>query len=131
MKLKTTMIALLALATTTVSKAQSELYPKHFDLEQVTLLDGPMKTAMDLNITMLMKYNVNRLLTPFVRQAGLASTTDATSPYYKWLTKYPNFGNWGGDAGFDLSGHVGGHYLSALALAYAACHDADRKAQLK
>ena len=62
MKLKTTMIALLALATTTVSKAQSELYPKHFDLEQVTLLDGPMKTAMDLNITMLMKYNVNRLL---------------------------------------------------------------------
>ena len=111
--------------------AQSELYPKHFDLEQVTLLDGPMKTAMDLNINHLMQYDVDRLLTPFVRQAGLSSTTDTSSPYYQWLTKHPNFKNWGGDAGFDLSGHVGGHYLSALALAYAACHDEAVRAQLK
>ena len=113
------------------ANAQTELYPKHFDLEQVTLLDGPMKTAMDLNIKMLMQYDVDRLLTPYVRQAGLAETTDANSPYYQWLTKHPNFKNWGGDAGFDLSGHVGGHYLSALALAYAACHEEAVRATLK
>ena len=127
---KLTLTALLALAASSASLAQSELYPKHFDLEQVTLLDGPMKTAMELNFQTLLKYDTDRLLTPYVRQAGLASTKDSNSPYYQWLTKHPNFVNWG-DANFDLSGHVGGHYLSALALAYAACHDADVKAQLK
>ena len=113
------------------TNAQSVLYPRHFDLQQVTLLDGPLKTAMDLNIDHLMKYDVDRLLTPFVRQSGLASTTDRTSKYYQWISKHPNFKNWGGDAGFDLSGHVGGHYLSALALAYAACHDEAVRARLK
>lgn len=113
------------------AQAQSLLYPKHFDLQEVTLLDGPMKTALDKNIELLMKYDVNRLLTPFVRQAGLTSTTDKTSKYYNWLTKHPNFPNWGGDAGFDLSGHVGGHYVSALAMAYAASHDEAQRTKLK
>ncbi|MBP5338586.1 MAG: glycoside hydrolase family 127 protein [Prevotella sp.] len=124
-------VSAMVLAMASKATAQSELYPKHFDLEQVELLDGPMKTAMNLNIKMLLQYDTDRLLTPFVRQAGLASTTDSSSPYYQWLTKHPNFKNWGGDAGFDLSGHVGGHYLSALALAYAACHDENVRAQLK
>ena len=121
-------LLLMTLGGTT--QAQSEIYPKHFDLEQVTLLDGPMKTAMDININLLMKYDVDRLLTPYVRQAGLAATTDANSKYYHWLTKHPNFKNWGAPD-FDLSGHVGGHYLTALALAYAASHDAKVKAQMK
>ena len=120
-------LALSAMLTT----AQSELYPKHFDLEQVTLLDGPMKTAMDKNLQHLLQYDTDRLLTPFVRQAGLSKTTDTTSPYYQWEKKHPNFPNWGGDAGFDLSGHVGGHYLSALALGWAACHDKAMRSQLK
>ena len=123
MTLRHLFAGLLAVAASTTLQAQSELYPKHFDLEQVTLLDGPMKTAMETNYQMLLQYDVDRLLTPFVRQAGLAQTTDKSSKYYQWLTKHPNFKNWGGDAGFDLSGHVGGHYLSALALAYASCRD--------
>lgn len=106
-------------------QAQSELYPHHFNLSEVTLLDSPFKTAMDLNIGHLMQYDVDRLLTPFIRQAGLSS-----GGYAGWLSQHPNFENWGG-GGFDLSGHVGGHYLSALALAYAACHDAGTKARLK
>lgn len=106
-------------------QAQSELYPHHFNLSEVTLLDSPFKTAMDLNIGHLMQYDVDRLLTPFIRQAGLSSGV-----YAGWLSQHPNFENWGG-GGFDLSGHVGGHYLSALALAYAACHDAGTKARLK
>lgn len=131
MKPRLFLAGLLALAATSQVNAQSELYPKHFDLEEVTLLDGPMKTAMNLNIQMLLQYDIDRLLTPYVRQSGLADTQDAASPYYQWLTKHPNFKNWGGDAGFDLSGHVGGHYLSALALAYAACHDAEMQKVLK
>jgi DUF1680 family protein len=119
------------LAMTLTATAQSLLYPKHFDMQEVTLLDGPMKTAMDKNIELLLKYDVDRLLTPFVRQSGLSSTTDKKSKYYQWLTKHPNFKNWGGDAGFDLSGHVGGHYLTALALAYAASHDESQRTKLK
>jgi hypothetical protein len=121
------LLAIIPAASTT---AQSELYPRHFDLQQVELLDGPMKTAMEINIRMLLQYDTDRLLTPFVRQAGLAATDNASSPYYQWETRHPNFRNWG-DPSFDLSGHVGGHYLSALALAYAASHDDATKAQLK
>ncbi len=109
--------------------AQSEIYPQHFDLSEVTLLDGPMKTMMEVNDELLLKYDNDRLMTPFIRQAGLSK--DPSSKYYGWEEKHPNFRNWGGDAGFDLSGHVGGHYVSALALAYAATNDADMKAKMK
>ena len=125
------MVTGAVLAMTLTATAQSLLYPKHFDMQEVTLLDGPMKTAMDKNIELLLKYDVDRLLAPFVRQSGLSSTTDKKSKYYQWLTKHPNFKNWGGDAGFDLSGHVGGHYLTALALAYAASHDESQRTKLK
>ena len=121
----------MALSVSLAATAQHELYPKHFDLHEVELLDGPMKTAMEKNIEMLMQYDVDRLLTPFVRQSGLSATTDSSSPYYQWETLHPNFRNWGGDAGFDLSGHVGGHYVSALAMAYAACHDDAERQRLK
>ncbi|MBM6991958.1 MAG: glycoside hydrolase family 127 protein [Prevotella sp.] len=127
--MKPTRLLLLSAALTWCStqsiQAQSEIYPHHFNLSEVTLLDSPFKTAMDLNIRQLMQYDTDRLLTPFVRQAGLNS-----GAYANWQTLHPNFTNWGG-SNFDLSGHVGGHYLSALALAYAACHDAATKAQLK
>ena len=126
---KLTIVTLFIISALGV-QAQSLLYPKHFDLQEVTLLEGPMKTAQDKNIELLMKYDVNRLLTPFVRQAGIASTSNKANKYYQWLTKHPNFTNWGGD-GFDLSGHVGGHYLTALALAYAASHDDSQRVRLK
>ena len=116
---------------TQATQAQTDLYPKHFALHEVTLTDGPFRTAQDKNIDMLLQYDTDRLLTPFVRQAGLSATTDAQSPYYQWEQRHPNFKNWGGDAGFDLSGHVGGHYVSALALAYAASHDEAQRAKLK
>ena len=127
---KISLLFVIVIISVVTATAQSELYPKHFDLEQVTLLEGPMKQAMDLNINTLLKYDVDRLLTPYIRQAGLSSTTDANSKYYHWESKHPSFSNWG-DSSFNLDGHVGGHYLSALALAYAACHDSETKASLK
>ncbi len=120
----------LASLVATGASAQSEIYPQHFDLEQVTLLDGPLKTAMDRNIGVLLQYDVERLLTPYVRQAGLSATADAQSRYYRWELLHPNFENWG-SGNFRLDGHVGGHYMTALALAYAASHDAGVKAQIK
>lgn len=97
--------------------AQSRLYPQHFDLQEVTLLDGPFKTAMDKNVETLLSYDADRLLTPFVRQSGLAATTDTHSPYYRWEERHPNFVNWCWNPSFALDGHIGGHYISALALA--------------
>ena len=129
-KIRLLLAAALLCCHVTGAQAQSELYPRHFDLEQVTLLDGPMKTAMDLNIKMLMQYDVDRLLTPYVRQSGLAATTDKSSRYYQWEQKHPSFPNWA-SGNFNLDGHVGGHYLTALALAYAATHDSSAKAQVK
>ena len=131
MRQKKTLLAGVLAVMALTAGAQSQLYPKHFNLHEVTLTDGPFKTAMDKNIEMLMQYDTDRLLTPYVRQSGLAATTDIQSPYYKWEQRHPNFKNWGGDAGFDLSGHVGGHYVSALALAYAASHDEAQRARLK
>ena len=108
--------------------AQSEIYPQHFNLEEVTLLDGPMKTMMEINDELLLKYDVDRLMTPFIRQAGL--TKNSSSKYYNWEQKHPSFSNWG-LSDWSLEGHVGGHYVTALALAYAATNDADMKAKMQ
>lgn len=100
--------------------AQTKLYPQQFDYSEITLNNGVLKKAQDLNYKTLLLYDYKRLLTPFERQAGF---TD-------WVTEHPNFTNWA-DGTFRLDGHVGGHYLSALALAYASCRDTETKAQLK
>ena len=115
----------LALSQPLQTQAQHEIYPQHFDLSEVTITNGPLKDAQDLNFKTLLAYDVDRLLTPFVRQAGLN-----TGDYAGWTQRHPNFDNWGSGS-FRLDGHVGGHYLSALALAYAACHESETKALLK
>ncbi|MCQ2247138.1 MAG: glycoside hydrolase family 127 protein [Bacteroidaceae bacterium] len=78
--------------------AQDKLYPNEFPLGQVTLLDGVLKHARDLNIETLLKYDCDRLLAPFRKEAGLTP-------------KAPAYPNWDG-----LDGHVGGHYLTAMAI---------------
>lgn len=49
--------------------AQSALYPNEFQLTDVTLLDGPFKKAMDLNIKTLLAYDMPRLLQPYYKQS--------------------------------------------------------------
>ena len=102
-------------------QAQSKLYPHLFDLSEVTLGDGVFRNALLLNNEVLMQYDVDRLLTPYVRQAGIDGT---------WESKHPNFPNWG-SGNFRLDGHVGGHYLSALALGYAASGDTRLKERME
>jgi DUF1680 family protein len=103
------------------AQAQSKLYPHLFDLSEVTLGEGMFKNALLLNNEVLMQYDMDRLLTPYVRQAGI----DAT-----WESKHPNFPNWG-SGNFRLDGHVGGHYLSALAMGYAASGDTRLKERME
>ena len=108
-------------------QAQSELYPQHFNLEQVCLLDGPFRTSLITNAKLLLQYDADRLMTPFIREAGLSKTTDKNSKYYNWTSLHPSFSNWG-LSDWSLEGHVGGHYLSALALTYASLSaDADQE----
>ncbi|MEO5681270.1 MAG: beta-L-arabinofuranosidase domain-containing protein [Chitinophagaceae bacterium] len=93
-------------------QAQEKLYTNEFSLSEVKLLDGPFKHARDLNIQTLLKYNVDRLLQPYLNEAGLPEKGK----------RYPN---WAG-----LDGHVGGHYLSALAMNYASAGDTGCKRRM-
>ncbi|HLN72678.1 MAG TPA: glycoside hydrolase family 127 protein [Prolixibacteraceae bacterium] len=81
---------------------QDKFYSNEFALKDVQLLDGPFKQARDLNIQTLLKYDIDRMLAPYRKEAGMPEKAKC----------YPN---WDG-----LDGHVGGHYLSALAINYAA-----------
>ena len=74
------------------------VYDDEFWLGDVTLLDGPLKKARDLNVRTLLQYDCDRLLAPYRKEAGLEPKAKA----------YPN---WDG-----LDGHVGGHYLTAMAM---------------
>jgi uncharacterized protein len=93
--------------------AQERLYQNTFPLGDLTLLDGPFKHARDLNIQVLLQYDVDRLLAPYRREAGL-------SP------KAASFSNWDG-----LDGHIAGHYVSAMAINYAATRDVECKRRLE
>ena len=86
-------ILLFTLFLSSNSNAQNKLYPDQFPLSDVRLLDGPFKHARDLNLEVLLKYDVDRLLAPYRKEAGLPEKASS----------YPN---WDG-----LDGHVGGHYL--------------------
>ncbi len=105
-------ILLLFCAAFNVVQAQDKLYPNEFPLHDVKLLDGPFKNARDLNIQTLLAYDVDRLLAPFRKEAGLTLKAEL----------YPN---WAG-----LDGHVGGHYLSAMAINYAATGNAECKRRM-
>ncbi len=87
---------LLLLAVT--AGAQDRLYADEFPLGDVTLLDGPLKRAQELNVRTLLQYDCDRLLAPYRKEAGLTPKAKA----------YPN---WDG-----LDGHVGGHYLTAMSM---------------
>jgi len=92
--------------------AQDRLYANEFSLSDVTLLDGPFKNARDLNIKVLLQYDVDRLLAGYRKEAGLPE-------------KAKIFPNWDG-----LDGHVGGHYLSALAMNYASTKNEECKKRM-
>jgi len=111
--------------------AQHVLYPSAFDLQEVTLLESPFKTAQELNFKTLMEYNTDCLLTPYVRQSGLSATNDEKSPYYQWEYEHPAFTSFAWNPALAMDGHVLGHYLSALSYAYAACHDEMQRAGFK
>ena len=81
----------------------AELFP----LQDVRLLPSPFLQAQETDRRYLLALDADRLLAPFRREAGLP------------LPK-PSYGNWESSG---LDGHMGGHYLSALSLMWAATGD--------
>lgn len=106
---KQLMIALLCITPVIGVTAQNKLYKDEFPLGDITLLDGPLKHARDLNVQVLLKYDCDRMLAPYRKEAGLQP-------------RKPSYPNWDG-----LDGHVGGHYLSALAINAATGNEECRK----
>lgn len=85
-----------------------------FPLSQVKIGDGPFKNAQQTDLKYILALEPDRLLAPFLREAGI-------EPRAKL------YGNW---ENTGLDGHIGGHYLSALSLMYAATGDGEMQKRL-
>jgi hypothetical protein len=79
-------------------------------LSAVRLTGGPLKHAQDLNAGYLLKLEPDRMLYHLRVRAGL-------KPKAK-----EGYGGWDG-GGRQLTGHIAGHYLSAVSYMYAATGD--------
>ena len=78
-------------------------------LSAVRLTGGPLKRAQELDASYLLSLQTDRLLSSYRKLAGLAPKAE---PYSGW------------DAGGrNLTGHIAGHYLSAVSLMFAATGD--------
>lgn len=104
---KYVIIVLLLAALTAYSTFLSGQAVESFPLQAVRLLDSPFKNAMEKDRDYLLELDPDRLLVPYQIEAGLPPIA-------------PGYANWEGSG---LGGHIGGHYLSALAMLYAATGD--------
>lgn len=104
MKKRIFIICIFSLIAAGKAWSQDQLYKNSFPLGDVKLLDGIFKKAQDLNVQTLLKYDINHMLAPYQKSAGL-------------IPKAENYPSWESSG---LDGHIGGHYLSALAIHFAA-----------
>lgn len=88
-------------------KAQTQQEVSYFPLQDVKLLESPFLQAQQTDLHYIMAMEPDRLLAPFLREAGLTP-------------KAPSYTNW---ENTGLDGHIGGHYISALSMMYAATGD--------
>jgi DUF1680 family protein len=82
-------------------------------LSSVRLTGGPLKHSQELDAEYLLQLEPDRMLAYLRQRAGLEP-------------KAKPYGGWDG-AGRQLTGHIAGHYLSAVSLMWAATGDAQFK----
>lgn len=80
-------------------------------LSAVRLTGGPLKHAQELDAKYLLELDPDRMLYHLRERAGLKPKAKA------------GYGGWDGE-GRQLTGHIAGHYLSAVSYMYAATGDA-------
>src|SRR5437899_288151 len=78
-------------------------------LTAIRLTGGPLKRAQELDAKYLVDLEPDRMLAFYRQRAGL-------------VPKAQPYTGWDGD-GRNLTGHIAGHYLSAVSLMYAATAD--------
>ncbi|MCH4552275.1 glycoside hydrolase family 127 protein [Aestuariibaculum lutulentum] len=100
------LIGSLLVLSTLFSQAQKQV--EVFPLNQVSVTSGVFKQASETDFNYIEKLNADRLLAPFLREAGLEPKA----------TSYTNWENTG------LDGHILGHYVSALSMYLASTNDA-------
>ena len=105
--MKSPLTCLLLFCFLLAGKAQTRQAVSYFPLQDIKLLESPFLQAQQTDLHYIMAMNPDRLLAPFLREAGLAP-------------KAPSYTNW---ENTGLDGHIGGHYLSALSMMYAATGD--------
>jgi DUF1680 family protein len=85
-----------------------------FPMNQVKLLDGPFRDAMELDRKYLLSLDMDRLLSDFRKVAGLPVKAQ---PYGGWESS-------------GLNGHTLGHYLSACAMMFASTSEQEFKTRV-
>jgi len=96
-----------AQAATAPHKVQLKAVP--LPMNAVRLTGGPLKKAQDLDAAYLLELEPARMLAFLRRSAGLPMNAQG-------------YGGWDGD-GRQLTGHIAGHYLSAVSMMYATTGD--------
>ncbi len=85
-----------------------------FTLQEVKVTSGAFKNAQDVDLKYILALDPDKLLAPYLIDAGLP-------------LKATRYGNWESSG---LDGHIGGHYLSALAMMYASTSEPELKKRL-
>lgn len=94
---------LLPAGITLQAQTRLQLFP----LQAVQITDPVFKKGLETDLQYVMALDADRLLAPYRREAGLPARAES---YTNWER-----------AGLD--GHIGGHFLSALALLYRSTGD--------
>lgn len=85
-----------------------------FPLSNIRLSESPFLKAQQTDLNYILAMSPDRLLAPYLREAGLPP-------------KAPSYTNW---ENTGLDGHIGGHYISALAMMYAATGNTEIRQRL-
>ncbi|NQT80257.1 MAG: glycoside hydrolase family 127 protein [Candidatus Aminicenantes bacterium] len=83
------------------------LQARPLPLSKVRLMGGPLKRAQDVTAGYLLQLEPDRMLAGYRIRAGLEP-------------KAEGYGGWDAVDNRQLTGHIAGHYLSAISLMYAA-----------
>ncbi|MDP9959585.1 glycoside hydrolase family 127 protein [Chryseobacterium lathyri] len=105
---------ILFLGFTSLAFGQVKKNVSYFPLNKVHLSESVFSRAMQTDEKYILSMDADRLLAPYLKEAGLKPKKE----------NYPNWENTG------LDGHIGGHYVSALALMYASTGDQKIKQRL-
>lgn len=105
------LLSLVFLISVKITLAQTL---KPVPLSDVRLLESDFLKAQQADLRYILELDMDRLLAPYLHEAGLPAKVE----YY---------GNW---ENTGLGGHVGGHYLSALAMMYASTGNQEVKQRL-